>query len=271
MKLDLVKEVTAFVISVGDTANFTDCMNHLENQTSAFTIKIIKNVAPMSAAFQKMIDACTTPYYIQVDEDMLLWPFAIEELYNSIAACEGNVGIVCAPLWDWDIELPLYGIKIYRYCVASLFPYSNKASCEMDQLDRMAAIGYRFKLLPLSKRNCRGEHGKHYSKQSIFLRWQRLFEKHRRTGHISWIEAWPEKLLERYMRTREEIHLFALLGAISGIACPIPEDCSIDFRSDATAFAQMTKYFRTPADKALNAQRAAINSLYKKNMLGEKT
>lgn len=243
MTLDLTSEITVFVTTIGDEPNFTDCMNHLRNQTSLFTLNVIKNVAPMSAAFQNMIDSCLSPYYVQVDEDMLLHPSAIEYLYGIISRSHKSVCIVCAPLWDCEINMPIYGAKIYRHSIVRKFPYANKASCEVEQITRMNAAGFHILYIPLINTRCIGEHGKNYTNASIFNRWERLFEKHRRTGHIAWIEPWPKMLLERYIRTRDDLHLFALLGAISGIVRPIPEDLSIDYRICSDAFAQLKEYF----------------------------
>ena len=36
----------------------------------------------MSKALQEMINRCKTKYYVEVDEDMILQPNAIELLYN---------------------------------------------------------------------------------------------------------------------------------------------------------------------------------------------
>jgi len=66
---------------------FEKCLEHLSVQDSTFPLKIIDRVAPMSAALQRMMDQCTTPYYAQVDEDMLLYPHPvfIAQLFATLA------------------------------------------------------------------------------------------------------------------------------------------------------------------------------------------
>jgi hypothetical protein len=66
-------EVTVFVSTV-NSDSFQECMKHLSMQDTRFHLEVIENVAPMSEAFQRMLDRCKTPFYVQVDEDMLLRP-----------------------------------------------------------------------------------------------------------------------------------------------------------------------------------------------------
>jgi hypothetical protein len=60
----------------------------------------IKDVSPMSAAFQKMIDECDTDYYIQVDEDMILYKDSIEIIYDLIKNSDFISLSVCMAILD---------------------------------------------------------------------------------------------------------------------------------------------------------------------------
>jgi len=42
-------------------------------------------------AFQAMLDTCDTPYYVQVDEDMLLHPDAVRRLHASMRLTSDGV------------------------------------------------------------------------------------------------------------------------------------------------------------------------------------
>jgi hypothetical protein len=240
----MIAETTIFVSTIGDEANFTDCMAHLRAQTAPRPVQVIERVAPMSAAFQMMLDQCSTRYYVQVDEDMLLFPHAISTLERLIAAAPPEVAMVCAPLWDCDTGRPIYGLKIYRHAIVRQFPYRDVQSCEIDQLARMGAKGFIYDLLPLSDRcSCLGEHGKHYSPESIFKRWERCFQTHRRHNNMEWIEPWATGLLDRYLETRETLHLYAFLGAVSGIVgAPFPNQ-EVNWRNANEALARIQRYF----------------------------
>lgn len=238
---------TIFVTTVGDEVNFRDCLEHLGGQTARRRLEIIDHVAPMSAAFQQMLDRCTTPLYVQVDEDMMLVPDAVATLERLIGEQPDEVAMVCAPLWDCDTERAIYGVKIYRHAIVRQFPYRDVTGCEVEQIARMAAAGFTAHCLPLGDRSsCFGEHGKHYTPRTIFRRWQRVFQTHRRLGTMQWIEPWPQKLLDRYLESRDIVHLYALLGAVAGITGePFPDRAS-DWRQPNAALANLERYFPVP-------------------------
>jgi len=238
-------DTTVFVTTVGDSVNLADCLSHLEGQTVRCRVQIIDHVAPMSAAFAQMHERCTTPHYVQVDEDMLLYPHALATLRELIGQTDSGVCLVCAPLWDWDVERPILGVKIYRHEIVKRFPYQQTLSCEVEQLRRMEAAGHKALLLSSDQSDavCLGEHGKHYTPETIFRRWQRLFHKRNELNNLSWLDPWPRRLLDRYIRTQEPLHLYAALGAIAGIGSRPDGDRELDWREPNPAFMRMLRYF----------------------------
>src|SRR2546425_1389646 len=147
------EDVTLFVTTIGDQENFADCLARLRAQTLPAPIDIIDHVAPMSAAFQEMHARCRTDYYVQVDEDMILFPHAIETLSGWMRSAPANVAMICAPLWDCDAERAIYGLEIYRSSIVKRFPYRNTLSCEIAQLAEIEGAGYRVILRPLGDRS----------------------------------------------------------------------------------------------------------------------
>ena len=238
-------DTTVFVTTIGDAVNFADCIAHLEGQTARCRLEVIDRVAPMSAAFAEMHARCTTPYYVQVDEDMMLYPHALARLRELMGETDASVPLVCAALWDCEVERPIQGVKIYRHEIVRRFPYRDTLSCEMAQLAEMAAAGHH--ALVLSSREadavCLGDHGKHYTPQTVFIRWQRLFHKHNELGHLRWLEPWPQRLLDRYIATRDVLALSALLGAIAGIGGRADEDAERDWRETNPAWQRLRHYF----------------------------
>jgi hypothetical protein len=237
-------DTTVFVTTIGDEVNFEDCLAHLDRQTTRFVLEIIDRVAPMSAALQEMLERCRTPYYVQVDEDMILSPEAIQQLEYSIRDAPANTALVCAPLWDCDCERPIHGVKIYRHAIAKQFPYRDELSTEKGQLARIEAAGYSIVRQPLnSGSTCLGEHGKHYTPETIFIRWQRCFQKHLQGGYMSWIEDYPPRLLDRYFKSRDPLHLYAFLGAAAGITDNAVPDRELDWRVPNRALERIQIYF----------------------------
>jgi hypothetical protein len=251
-KPDLSDRVTVFVATIGDEPNFTECLARLDAQTVRFRQEIVDHVAPMSAAFQQMIDRCETPYYVQIDEDMLCSPRAIQTLVELIEASPANVGILSAPLWDCDTETPLYGVKIYRHEVVRRFPMRDAFGCDRAQAADLEAAGFKHVRLPLRDRaNILGEHGKHYTPPSIFMRWRKLLQKLRRDGNMPWVLPWPRRLLQRYLETGTALHLYAFMGAVAGLVGDLPDDREIDFREGCPDFERLARFFDPRAVEAL--------------------
>lgn len=243
MATESLNDLTVFVITIGDRDNFEPCIAHLKKQVVSFHAETIDHIAPMSAAFQQMIDRCKTPYYVQVDEDMMLFPNAIATLHKLITHDSSNgLAMVSAPLWDCNLKMPLQGVKIYRHNVFRRFPYENTFSCELTQLLRIKAAGYRIMRLPLDRNACLGEHGKHYTPETIFRRWQRLFQKHRKYHHLHWIEPWPQRLLERLLKSNDPLNLAAFLGAVAGMTGELPPDAELDYRVASQDFKRLCKF-----------------------------
>jgi hypothetical protein len=60
---------------------------------------------------------------------------------------------------------------------------------------------------------------------------------------MKWIEPWAQGLLDRYIETRDILHLYAL-GAIAGITGEPFADREPDWREPNAALASVEKYFR---------------------------
>ncbi len=219
--LDLSSELTVFVSTVG-AASFTACMAHLDRQDCRFRRVVVARVAPMSAAFQRMLDTCETPYYVQVDEDMLLRPDAIRRLHGLIRDADADVAMVCAWLWDVHLGRGIQGVKAYRHAIVRRYPYVNVESCETDQLRRLEADGFRY-LRPLDAVPTEfgpwtlGQHGAHYDPQLIFERYSTL--EHKRCSdpdRQGWFSVHGATFLARFRDDPSEVNLMALLGILAG-------------------------------------------------------
>ena len=130
-------ELTVFLVTVG-ASSYPVARRAIAEQTCIFPVVEIKDVCPMSKAFQVMLDRCKTRYFVQVDEDMVLKKGAIEEMFKTMKALEGsNAAMLCYSLWDKHLGLPRLGVKIYDHEVFSKYPYQDVHSCEVEQLDRI--------------------------------------------------------------------------------------------------------------------------------------
>ncbi len=68
-------EITAVILTVDPSHLFERCMASVRAQTlSAAHIEVVRNVTPFSMACQQALDAVNTPYFVMVDDDILLYP-----------------------------------------------------------------------------------------------------------------------------------------------------------------------------------------------------
>ena len=217
----LAAQLTVFVTTVG-AAGFDDCIDHLRSQDCTFRLEVIDRVAPMSAAFQRMMDRCSTPFYLQVDEDMLLEPHAVRTLYQRMISAEPDVAILTANLWDQHLERCIIGVKIFRHAIVRHFPFANIASCEKDHNRRLRESGYRIVSAPVEhatrdSSDTLGLHGAHYSNQSLFERYSTLMRnRHRHPQPMAWFDDHAIQFMERFYQQPSEENYFALMGVVAG-------------------------------------------------------
>ena len=231
---DLRDLVTAFVTTVG-AASYEACREHLRAQDCDVRVEVIEGVAPMSAAFQQMLDTCRTPYYVQVDEDMLLYPGAIRTLYERIATAAPRIALTVGWLHDVHLDRAVQGVKIFRHELGRRYPYRDVNSCELDQLRRLAADGLGYDVLTGSEAapEILGLHGTHWTPRAIYERFCTLERARRRhPSNHRWLEPWPAILVERVLESRSLLDLYALLGLVTGALGPLDgEGREKDFRT----------------------------------------
>lgn len=233
--VDLRKELTVFVSTVGGT-EFSDCLEALKHQNCEFRLEVIENVSPMSAAFQKMIDDCKTPYYIQVDEDMHLFPNGVRELYDRMKEQPSNTAIYAAPLIEEFRNIPVIGVKIYNHRIIKDFPYNPDAfSCEIEQVDRLENAAYQvirawdgfetntdlvLGLLNISWKNSYWKEDNSTGLLDIFSKFyrdaQKLQDKDKQS--MTWMLEWFPKYLELYAEKKDPFYLWAFIGSVLGYA-----------------------------------------------------
>jgi MoaA/NifB/PqqE/SkfB family radical SAM enzyme len=213
LKQDLSKELTVFVVSSGNNPNYNNCLEALKQQTVLFKVDIIKDFHPMSVAFQEMLNRCTTKFYIELDEDMILLPNSILCMYNGIKQSDEKVSMVGYRLHDTHYDFIIYGVKIYKFEIFKNYPYDLKSmSCEMEQLERMKLDGYTYDL----KEDILGEHSPLWTEELIYDRYFNLMEKFKEFKYV-WMETIPQKLFEKFQKEPTKLNLYALLGSYYSI------------------------------------------------------
>ncbi|MEO8603186.1 MAG: hypothetical protein ABI629_11475 [bacterium] len=219
--IDLSSTITVFVTTVG-APTFDACLAHLAAQDCRFTLRVIERVAPMRAAFQRMLDDCRTPFYVQVDEDMLLMPHAVRTLHERIEDGGPQVAMFAANLFDEHLQRCIIGVKIFRHAIARRYPFAHQDAFEIDQVRRFRADGYLAHKVPTGYEPVPGDtlglHGTRWTPESIYERYATL-ERRRRTDKptLFWFVEHAPRFLERFQNDPSEENFFALMGVVAGV------------------------------------------------------
>ncbi|RJQ51596.1 MAG: glycosyltransferase [Nitrospiraceae bacterium] len=204
-------KTTVFVITIGDPS-FPYCKKAIAEQTyKSFKPDFIENFRPVSAADQEMINRCDTEYFIKVDEDMILYPDAVEKMERIMESAPDDIGMICFHLYDEDREQNIQGIKIFRTELAKNLMMRDLRASDMDLLEQMHDRGVKWIIHP----EVMGRHGVIYTPETIYRRYKSMYEKDISVWNIFTDDI--RKKADRYRQTGDILQLFALLGAFHGI------------------------------------------------------
>lgn len=239
--------LTVFLICTPNNPNYTDCIEALSKQNCLFKFKIIKNVAPLSRAFQEMINQCDTKYFIEVDEDMILIPEAIQFLYDSIEKADNKVAIYYCSLHDTHLDMRICGIRIYNNDIVKNYPFNlTHPSCEVEQSNRLTNDGY---LVVGSEEKVLGEHSPKWTNKLIFNRYKNTAQKQKLSNTQLGYYNLKEKLSSKLAQDKSNINLFALLGYLSGRYAENTFEEEKNFERKDENFELLTKVFPYEEDR----------------------
>jgi hypothetical protein len=202
--------LTVFVISTGEDVK-DECLAALGRQTRSFRLKAIEDVYPMSAAFQAMPDRCETPYFLQVDADMVLEPHAVETLHDAVIGAGPRTYMVAGQLYEEGFGIG-GACKCWKRSLFRFFRFRDVRTVDRDLYRRTRRLGLARRLLEEPV----GTHRSRHSSESEWLKAKGDVEKWRFLGRDPSAYAAPlvEELLAAYPEDSQRL-LGALLGALT--------------------------------------------------------
>jgi hypothetical protein len=243
---DLSAAVTVFVTSIG-ASSYRACRALLDEQDCAVRLEVLEDVRPLSAAQQRMLDECTTPFYVQVDEDMLLYPHAIRSLYERMATAGPDVAMAIGYLYDVHLRRSIQGVKIFQHAIGRRYPWSVEPSV-IRRTERIEADGHRVVRLPVDDRavpaGALGLHGTHWTPEAVYERYRGLERLRRRfPDHLGWFQPYGSIFLDRFLAAPSNTEFFAIMGVIAGaLAGPDPEGELKDAGRALPGFEALARY-----------------------------
>lgn len=131
--------VTALVLSTGESTTDASIASVRAQSLPVDTIIVVRDVRPFHRALNSGVAQVTTPFFLQVDADMLLDPSCVARLRRAMRP---DVGIAVGLLRDDLVEL-VVGIKLFRTACFANFRFGDSISPDTDFVDRIAIDGWR--------------------------------------------------------------------------------------------------------------------------------
>jgi hypothetical protein len=208
--LDL-QDLTVFLITSGEDT-YDECLEALRSQDCTFKIEHIRDVAPMSKAFQTMPDRCQTRYFVQVDADIILHPHAIRTLHQAIRQSSFRTYMVYGRLYEEGFGAG-GAVKCWKRSIFRFFKFRDVRTVDRDLYRRLRLLGLRRHGL----NEVLGIHRPRYSDFSLYLKSKSDIEKWRflKRPAAKYALGSLEKTLQNYPDTRHRL-LGALFGALTG-------------------------------------------------------
>jgi len=144
-------------------------------------VNVIMNVSPTNRAYNQMRERCTTPYFIQLDEDMELHEDAIQICMNQIekSSRARKTFLHTFKLIDTDLGVgnpPIIDcLKLYNNQIMQNYPTYNNGETAVSSVDYfwhtpILNDGYIINTTNIII----GNHGKNRSNYDIFLRYCKI-------------------------------------------------------------------------------------------------
>jgi hypothetical protein len=142
VEMNEVKPTIGVIIVTCGEPQFEACWDSVNAQSlRPDRIDIVRDVYPMSAAFNEVLRLMSCDYSVKVDADMVLDPHALETLYNHINSSEDNVFGIGYRLRD-----PYFGavghIKIYKSSVLRSRTVANESGYDRVLVKDLEKEGY---------------------------------------------------------------------------------------------------------------------------------
>jgi len=240
-----LKDLTVFVLTTGEES-LSECLRAIERQNvdkdGRFTVEIIKDVYPVHEAFNEMHIRAKTPYFIQVDADVILDDGAIETLYK---AAKYSSPLVCAAYGQLYEEGfgPGGSVRCWKRSIFNLFKFRDVRTTDRDFYKRAILLGFH-------RKDCKKTIGIHRPRQSDFLDYWKTkgdIEKWQFLGRPfgMYAEALYKKLIESPKKNRYKILGFSIGVLTSKKRINRSKDTFVEMGRIGSIFKSLGKEFNT--------------------------
>ena len=240
MSFTQTNDVTAVVLTMGEPTT-REAIDSLRRQTMRpREVIVVRGKAPVHKALNTGAAQVKTPFFIQVDTDMILDPHCIAALRSNMRR---RTGIAVARLRDALIE-QVEGVKLFRSKCFESEVFPNSISPDTDFVNAIARRGWetiRIGCLGADQWATFGEHRPNYTFLYTYHKSLRQGRRYRYRRSISSLQ----RHLGRLELSRHSSALVAQIGLAHGIFLNADWDLH-DMTHNDKSFARLDTFLRRP-------------------------
>lgn len=176
-------DVTAVVLSLGEPTT-QDAMESVRRQTlPVANIIVIRDTIPSHKALNAGAERVTTPFFVQVDSDMILDPHCVRTLRRAMRP---KVGVAVGHLRDALTE-QVVGIKLFRTECFAIATLRDSICPDTDFVDEIARAGWQTTYVGqhASAWTTLGEHRPNYAPDYTYRKYLMEGQRYRHRGDVS--------------------------------------------------------------------------------------
>lgn len=221
-------DLTVFLITCGEES-LNRCMESLQKQhlsgKSSPKLEVIRDVYPMSEAFNQMHKRCKTPYFLQVDSDVVLNDGAVQALYETVRTSPFFIYAAYGQLYEEGFGLG-GSLRCWKKSIFNLFKFRDRRTVDRDFYNRARLLGFRRKKIE----GVVGTHAPRHSNLSEYLKTKGDVEKWQflKRPFARFAQPLYESLLADPARNRYKILGFAMGAVSSGKRISKSKDIKIE-------------------------------------------
>lgn len=199
-------DVTAIILTTGEATTAEAIEGIRRQSTPVADIVEVRGIRPFHKALNHGASLVKTPYFLQVDSDMLLDTDCVGALRNAMQA---DVGITVGQLRDAMMGA-VVGIKLFRTACFAHRAMPDSISPDTDFVEAIAASGWRTVYVGKQEGEPRtfGEHRPDYQPPYVFRKFMMEGQRYR-------YRAAPGGLRWQYNQLKRSPHPLALLARVA--------------------------------------------------------
>lgn len=219
-----MSQVSAVLLSIGEPY-LERALASLSQQTVPVRELIrVENVHPFSRAFNQGASQVKTPYFLQLDADMVLDPNCIQQLLEGMQDdCALTIGHLRDPMLGVVV-----GVKLFRTACVQQEGFPETVSSDTDWLQKVTRQGWKHRYVTderLQPCPTLGAHEPNYTSNYIFCKYARWAAAYWNEGDLEGIRNHLRTLLYIGHPGR----WWGLLGFAEGLARPVSSDALVPY------------------------------------------